>query len=235
MTLTFNIELAQQLVESKDTFPVDLDLAWGWLGYSKKDKALDTLKSYFVEGEDFVFHRSGEWSQGGRSRNLYLLTVNCLKEFGMIARTSQGKEIRKYFLECEKIAKQKTISNTPQTYIEALKALVASEEAKEQLKLQNSILENQVNELEDDNERQAEIIDELYNYSSIIRIAKFNQVNEKTFNWRKLKSTSEVLGLDILQAPCQRYVTKNLYHRDAWKTAYPEYLLPQVTDIVKVD
>ena len=123
----------------------------------------------------------------------------------------------------------------PQTYIEALKALVASEEAKEQLILQNSILENQVESLTEDVERQAEVIDELYDYSSIIRVAKFNQVNEKTFSWRKLKATSEVLGLDILQAPCPRYVTKNLYHREAWRVAYPEYLLPEATELVKIE
>ena len=234
MTLTFNIELAQQLVESEDTFPVNLDDAAIWLGYSRKDSAVDSLKSYFEEGIDFSTSNR-KTSQGGRPSRSYFLTVSCFKELGMLCKTSQGKQIRKYFLECEKIAKQKALSNTPQTYIEALKALVVSEEAKEQLKLQNSILESQVSDLEEDVQRQAEIVDELYNYSSIIRIAKFNQVNEKTFSWRKLKSTSEVLGLDILQAPCPRYVTKNLYSHEAWKVAYPEYLLPQVTDLVKVD
>ena len=231
--MTFSIELAQYLLDSNDTFPVSLDDAWKWLGYSRKDKALETLKSYFVLGEDFVLHQEGEWRQSGRSSHSYGLTVNCLKEFGMIARTEQGKLIRKYFLECERLAKKKNLPQLPQTYLEALKALVESEEAKEQLTLQNSILESQVKDLEQDNERQAEIIDELFDYSSIVRIAKFNNISEKNYNWRKLKSTCEVLKLEILQAPDSKFGVRNLYPHEAWKIAYPEALLPVINTLVK--
>jgi hypothetical protein len=34
------------------------------------------------------------------------LTVDCFKTWGMMARTEQGKKVRTYFLQCEKIAKQ---------------------------------------------------------------------------------------------------------------------------------
>jgi phage anti-repressor protein len=64
---------------------------------------------------DYIFTSSALSSQdqnnlqvkkasGGRSSHLYFLTANCLKEFGMIARTPQGKLIRGYFLECERIS-----------------------------------------------------------------------------------------------------------------------------------
>ena len=103
--MDFSIELAQDLLDSSEEFPVSLDDAWVWLGYSRKDKALDTLKSYFETGVDFSTERGGSMT-GGRPSDSYCLTANCLKEFGMIARTEQGKLIRKYFLECERIAKQ---------------------------------------------------------------------------------------------------------------------------------
>jgi hypothetical protein len=122
---------------------------------------------------------------GGRPSHSYYLTVNCFKEMGMLCKTEQGKQVRLYFLQCEKIAKQKSLSATPQTYLEA----------KEQLALENSILQSQVQDLEADNERQAELVDELYNYSSIVRVAKLNNISEKSFNWRRLKSTCEVLKL----------------------------------------
>lgn len=232
MTLSFSIELAHQLVESEDTFPVDLEDAVIWLGYSRKENALNTLKSYFEEGFDFYCCNRKSLT-GGRPSHSYYLTVSCFKELGMLAKTSQGKQIRKYFLECERLAKQKTTNNTPQTYIEALKALVASEEAKEQLKLQNSILENQVESLTEDVERQAEIIDELFDYSSIVRIAKFNSVNEKNYNWRKLKATCEVLKLEILQAPDSKFGVRNLYPHEAWRTAYPDTKLPALNTLIK--
>ena len=121
--MDFNIELAQELLDSPDKFPVPLDRAWTWLGYATKQKALNTLESYFEENVDYVFKTSGHNSQdknnqtvekatAGRSSHLYFLTVNCLKEFGMIARTEQGKQIRKYFLECEKIAKERSQQNS---------------------------------------------------------------------------------------------------------------------------
>lgn len=105
--MDFNIELAQELLDSSDAFPVPLDRAWTWLGYSRKDKAVDTLKSYFEEGVDFSTDR-GKSPTGGRPSDSYHLTTNCLKEFGMIAKTEKGKLIRKYFLECERLAKAQT-------------------------------------------------------------------------------------------------------------------------------
>lgn len=72
------------------------------------------------------------------------------------------------------------VITTPTTYIEALEALLASEKAKELLRIENEQLIEEVEEL-------SEAVDELFNYSSIIRIAKFNDICEKSFNWRKLE------------------------------------------------
>ena len=238
--MTFSIELAQQLVNSTSDFPVNFNLSWEWIGYSKKGNAKQSLlNTGFIENVDFLIEKKPTTTgfsgiRGGDVNENIYLTIECLKMWAMMAKTEQGKQVRLYFLECEKVAKQKAINATPQTYIEALKALVVVEEAKEQLTLQNSILESQVSDLEADNERQSEIIDEVYNYSSIIRVAKFNKVNEKMYSWRKLKATSEVLGTDILQAPCQRYGTKNLYFHETWKVAYPEAQLPEVLSLVEM-
>lgn len=110
--MDFSIELAKTLIESDEQFPVEFDNAWQWLGYTRKDSALDTLKSYFEEGLDF----SGcnrKTSQGGRPSHSYCLTVDCFKQLGMLARTNQGKLVRQYFLECERVAKQ-AIAPAPQ-------------------------------------------------------------------------------------------------------------------------
>lgn len=122
----------------------------------------------------------------------------------------------------------------PQTYVEALKALVQAEEEKERLALENSLQAVQIDELEEDVDRLSEITDELFDYSSIIRIAKLNNVNEKAYNWRKLKAASKVKGVEVKHAPCQRYGVKNLYHTEAWKLAYPSAVLPDVTNLVTV-
>lgn len=90
----------------------------------------------------------------------------------------------------------------PQTYLEALKALVAAEEAKEELQAQ---------------------LDVSKDWYSIKRVAEMNGVDWKTFNWRKLKEKSIELGYGIKKIFDANYGEVNTYHRDAWEAAYPDY------------
>ena len=141
----FNIELARQLVDSEEQFPVDLEDAAIWLGYSRKDSAVDSLKSYFEEGVDFSTSNR-KTSQGGRPSHSYYLTVNCFKELGMLCKTEQGKQIRKYFLECEKVAKQVTSISPDLTQAllkmqEQLNSLVVSQVRLNQLEAKNEELQ----------------------------------------------------------------------------------------------
>ena len=66
-------------------------------------------------------------------------------------------------------------------------------------------------------------LDTLLDWVSILKIAKHNKVNEKKFDWRKLKSTSEQLGYTIKKAESPRYGYQNLYHLAAFKACYPQY------------
>jgi phage anti-repressor protein len=102
----FNFEIAMSLCKSNVKFPVDFEKAWVWLGYSKKDKALQLLKKHFVKDVDYALHQVGEWTVEGRTSDIYVLTVECFKLLGMMAGTEKGKAIRYYFLECEKTLKE---------------------------------------------------------------------------------------------------------------------------------
>lgn len=112
----------------------------------------------------------------------------------------------------------------PATYLEALEALVATEK-------QRLLLQAQNEELQQENEALAEAVDELFEYSSIVRIAKFNNCSEKLFNWRELKAASKLLRLEVKQVPCPRFGMKNLYSHDAWRYVYPGTRLPETTTL----
>lgn len=114
------------------------------------------------------------------------------------------------------------------------KPKTALELAKEQVKLLEALelLELQNKALLEETDRLAEAVDELFDYSSIIRIAKYNNCSEKAFSWRVLKSASEALNLEIKKVPCPRYETKNIYSHDAWRLAYPGYNLPETTTLI---
>lgn len=106
--MNFSTDLAQQLLDSSEKFPVDFEEAWIWLGFKRKDNAKRSLlNAGFIENEDFRISAEPTTTgiQAHPVENIKL-TVDCLKMWGMAAGTAKGKEIRKYFLECEKIAKQ---------------------------------------------------------------------------------------------------------------------------------
>ena len=113
----------------------------------------------------------------------------------------------------------------PKTYSQALLEAAKLAEENERLEAQNILLEQQ-------NEQLSEAVDELFNYSSIVRIAKFNGISETRFKWHRLKTVSTQMGLEIKKVPCPRFVEKNLYSHDAWRVAYPGIALPETTTLV---
>lgn len=110
--MEFSHELALSLLQSIKPFPIDFEEGWQWLGYSSKHKAKEKLKRNFEETIDFeVFTQMGVKSirqgiQGGRPSEQIFLSIDCFKSLGMMTGTSKGKEVRRYFLECERIAKK---------------------------------------------------------------------------------------------------------------------------------
>ena len=61
----------------------------------------------FVEGSDFLLTKSGEQKgRGGHNRIEYTLTVDMAKQIAMVENNDKGVAIRRYFIDCEKIAKE---------------------------------------------------------------------------------------------------------------------------------
>ena len=112
------------------------------------------------------------------------------------------------------------VSQTPQKFSEALYLAAKLQEEKEHLEAEKELLLKENHQL-------SEAVDELFNYSSIIRIAKFNNVSEINFSWRRLKVISEKMGIEIKRVPCPRFEWKNLYSHDVWRIAYSGVKLPE--------
>ncbi|HII0574714.1 TPA: antA/AntB antirepressor family protein [Salmonella enterica subsp. diarizonae serovar 48:i:z] len=70
------------------------------------------LQEYdFVENQDYilVFQNGKTKGRGGDRRSKdYHLTLDTAKELSMVERNERGRQIRRYFIECEKLLRQKT-------------------------------------------------------------------------------------------------------------------------------
>lgn len=107
--MEFSHECALAVFQSTAPFPVNFDQAWPWLGYSTKQKAKNKLLNFEL-GVDYTLTQMVKRVQGNRGGGSVqfesiFLTVDCLKSLGMMAGTEKGRQIRRYFLDCERIAK----------------------------------------------------------------------------------------------------------------------------------
>lgn len=128
------------LASSADQFPFDFDDVWPWVKYSSKQKAKQMLTKHFVSGRDFLLNlevKQTTQGSGGHNREEICLTTECFKSFAMMAGTEKGREVREYYLECERKLKAVT---QPKSALEWAKLFIVTEE--ERLRLEQLHYEN---------------------------------------------------------------------------------------------
>jgi hypothetical protein len=88
--------------------------------------------------------------------------------------------------------------------------------------------EAEIKALEQDNERLATAVDELWDRSTIKRVAAYNGISHKDIKWRPLKLMCERIGEEIYKVPDINYPEGvNVYSHDVWRLVYPELKLPK--------
>lgn len=153
-----------------------------------------------IENEDF--QAAQICAPSGQTKKDHIIKLDSAKEMAMLERNEKGKQVRRYFIQVEKKYKEKLKPKIPQTYLEALKELVAVEEEKERLQLE---------------------LDRSKDWYSIKRVAALNGVSWKAFDWRKLKKVGEQKGYEVRKIFDANYGEVNTYHREVWEAAYPRY------------
>jgi len=102
--------LYRQSAEGDQEFCIDLEgeapdgrPVWEWMGYSRKDNAKASLAK-LIEGVDFLLLKAQEQTsgRGGHNRETARFSRDGFKQWGMLAGTDRGRQIRLYFIECEK-------------------------------------------------------------------------------------------------------------------------------------
>jgi len=135
----------------------------------------------------------------------HAMKLDMAKEISMLQRNEKGKQARLYFIEVEKRYK----AQLPATYLEALKALVASEEEKQRLVENNESLEIALNQ-------------SLKYYT----VAKYNKKFKMGWNMAKCQRIGKELagycrarGYEIKKCPTndERFGEVNTYPITVWE------------------
>jgi hypothetical protein len=90
-----------------DRFPVPFDIAWGLAGYSTKASAKRALKD--VEASHVstqMLNKPSSNASGFTQFESITLSIDGLKDFCLLAKTEEGRNIRKYFVQAEKELRQ---------------------------------------------------------------------------------------------------------------------------------
>ena len=161
------------------------------------------LVGEFRNEAELVFQLSDYKDSTGRTLPMYILT----KKETLLLVSGYSAVLRLKIINRWEQLEIQSKKQLPSSYIDALKALVVSEEAKEQALLQVDNLNT--------------VLDNLLDWVSIIKIANHNGIKETYFNWRILKDKSRELGYSIKKAESPRYGYQNLYNLVVFKACYP--------------
>ena len=151
-----------------------------------------------------------KYNLGGLSGDSNIINESGLYSVILLSRKPEAKRFKKWITSevLPEIRKTGSYLRTPQTYIQALEALIESEKQKERLK-------------QEKNELQIEL-DESKEYFTVKRVAKINRISWKSLNWRKLKNVSQAMEREIRKVFDANFETVNAYHIDVWMHEYPE-------------
>lgn len=143
----------------------------------------------FIEGVDCsklsVENQQIDWA----------LTVDCAKHWSMMQRTEKGMQARQYFIDREKELQ----AQLPSTYLDALKALVISEEAKQ-------LAESQVKELAP----KAKVFDQISSAENLLSLNDTAKVLGKGRN-KLMEYLRSVLILRANNTPYQEFITAGYF------------------------
>nr|WP_279162214.1 phage antirepressor KilAC domain-containing protein [Plesiomonas shigelloides] len=161
----------------------------------------------FVAGVDFtvVENLSAPISGSAKYRQQiehdYLITIDMGKELAMVERNERGREVRRYFISCER--KVKAGANIPQTLPEALR--LAADLAEKTTDLQNQLIA--VAPKVDFADRVADISKgiSIPNYAKTVGIGPI-----KLFEWMRQNSILITGGLRH-NLPMQRYIDSGYF------------------------
>lgn len=95
--------------DSKNDFVVYLDNVWKWIGFTRRDNCKRVLKKNFIQDINYkvTLPNFGERKNEGRfNKEQIYLNIETFKSLCMFAGTDRSKEIRKYYIQLERVLQE---------------------------------------------------------------------------------------------------------------------------------
>ncbi|ATZ80831.1 hypothetical protein BMW23_0785 [Bodo saltans virus] len=139
---------------SKDTFVIDFNDVWKWIGFTRKDNAKRLLIKLFVENIDYRIsllsteERTYNDEKGRQNKEQILMTVNAFKKFCLKADTKKADEIHNYYIKLEEMLHETINEETSELREQLSSKNKETSELREQLSSKNKeIKENNIKHL----------------------------------------------------------------------------------------
>lgn len=192
----------------------------------------------FIAGQDFM-NKNVQNSAGGRPRTDHIISLDMAKEVSMIQRTDKGKQARRYFIECERVAREhaQMASNAKSviqhmTRSEILQIALNAEVERLELEAKNKELEPK-----------ADAYDEFIDASGKYSIGTVAKMFGKGQNWlfRELRNAGVLIAKGAMKnTPYAQYmahfeVKAHTFERSNGEqgTSYTTYVQPSGIDFIR--
>lgn len=157
----------------------------------------------------------------------HILKIDCAKEIAMIQRNDKGKEVRKYFIECEKELKQPQV---PQSYAQALLEAGRLALQNEQLQLENKQKQEVIEVITKDNITFDEFNKKVRSLVNIISKSKSITYSEV---WRILYSYIDLkIGINLKLRQSNKMSKLQKERKDNNKKVYTNSTLKQKVSVL---
>ena len=203
-----NARELHEVLESKQDFST-------WI-----KKRLDEVDA--VENVDFIkLHKKMELSKTGQVGVEYVLSTDIAKEIAMLERNEVGKKVRRYFIEFEKMHKQKVIPLTQAEILAQSAALLVEHERR------TAALETKTEEIRKEQLKAKHNINRLLNndnYMTLIAFMNLHGISQKGYHipslGKRAKKLSDEQGAFMGAVIDPRYGRINTYSTEILKQIF---------------
>jgi phage anti-repressor protein len=95
--------IREDYFELEDKFLINSNKLQVWLNISSRKDFHDTIKRSYIIDIDYIITKSNNKGTGKNNEKIYMLTPDCAKMILQSTKSKKGSEVRRYFIEIEKM------------------------------------------------------------------------------------------------------------------------------------